>query len=108
MEHEEYDIAWDVKATDRLKEIYEYIRDNYSEKSAEKIRNELFNSVGILRKHPESGSREPMLRHLPENYRFVLVRKKYKIIYEFTGTEIRILYIHHTSQNPQNILEGIE
>jgi len=53
---QEFDIAWDVRATERLREIYEYIRDNYSEKSAENIRDELFNSVGILRKYPESCS----------------------------------------------------
>jgi len=104
---QEYDKCWEDKAGKELRKIYNYIKSNYSEKSAIKIRDEIISKIDALRIHPERYPPEPLLTHRKENYRFIIVRL-YKIIYEFTGHEIRILLIYNTRQNPDKKIEEIE
>ena len=101
---QEFDICWDIEAGKQLKEIYEYIKENASEKSAKKIRKAIIDKIDGLRKQPERFPPEPLLSHRKENFRFILV-KPYKIIYEFVNQEVRILFIYNTRQNPDKVAD---
>ena len=101
---QDYDICWDIKAGKQLKKIYQYIKKNYSERSAKKIRKTIIDKIDGLRNNPERYPPEPLLSNRKENFRFILV-KPYKIIYEFTNQEVRILYIYSTYQNPSKLLD---
>lgn len=101
---QQYDICWDVEAGKQLKKIYQYIRVNYSEKSAKKIRKLIIDRIDGLRTNPERYPPEPLLSHHKENFRFIVV-KPYKVIYEFVNQEVRILFIYSTSQDPKKLQE---
>ena len=102
-----YDICWDVKAGQQLKQIYQYLKENYSEITVKKVRKNIVDRIDDLRKFPERYPPEPLLSHRKENFRYITV-KAYKIIYEFTGQEIRILFIYSTKQNPDVLTEFFE
>lgn len=101
---QDYDVSWDVEAGKKLKEIYKYIAENYSEKYAENLRNSIFEKTFGLRKNPERYPLEPVLSHLNGNIRFFLVNS-YKIIYEIQRLEVTVLYIFNTRQNPEKLEE---
>jgi len=101
---QEFDICWDVKAGKQLKKIYKYIKKNYSETSARKFRKSIIDKIDGLRKNPERYPPEPLLSHRKENFRFILVNS-FKIIYEYTNQEVRILYIYNTNQDTGKIVE---
>jgi len=104
---QEYDICWDSEAGKQFKKIYKYIKKNISEKTANKIRKQITDRIDELRFQPERFPQEPLLSHRKENYRFILV-SPYKLIYEFTNSEVRILFIYSTKQNPKKILDHFE
>ena len=60
-----------------------------------------------LRKFPERFPKEPLLSHLPNNFRFVQ-KWNYKILYEFTGQEVISIDVFHTSRSPDKIVEKFE
>jgi len=104
---QEFDIAWDIKASEKLKEIYTYLKDSYSEKYAKRISNEIFSKIDGLRSQPERYPPESLLSHRPENFRFIIINRYKVVIYEFTGSELYILYIHNTKQHPDNLEDAI-
>jgi len=99
---QDFDICWDVKAGKQLKKIYNFIKKNYSETSAKKIRKSITDKIDGLRTNPERYPPEPLLSYRKENFRYFNV-KPYKIIYEFKNQEVRILYIYSTNQNPKKL-----
>ncbi len=104
---DEFDICWDVKATKQLKQIHDYFEENYSKQAAKKIINEIISKIDDLRTMPERYSREPLLAHKKENFRYFIVRS-FKIIYEVTPNEVLILLIHNIRQNPSKIKEVLD
>lgn len=60
-----------------------------------------------MRFQPERHPLEPMLQDRPEKFRYIAI-KNWKIIYEFTGQEILILFIFNVKQNPQILLDNFE
>jgi plasmid stabilization system protein ParE len=100
---QEFDICWDVKAGKQLKKIYKYIKKNYSENTAKKVRKAIMDKIDGLRINPERSPPEPLLSHQKENFRYIQV-SSYKIIYQFAHPEVRVLYIHNLYQNPEKIV----
>lgn len=103
---QDFDICWDNKATKSLKKIYTFLSKNASRETANNVRKALMSSIDGLRKHPERYPLEPNLRHRPEQFRYIQ-KWSYKIIYEFTGREVIILYVFHTRQDPQKLIDEI-
>jgi len=48
-----------------------------------------------------------MLKHRPERFRYIAI-KNWKIIYEFTGHQILILFLFNIKQNPQVLLDAFD
>ncbi|MCM4161623.1 type II toxin-antitoxin system RelE/ParE family toxin [Antarcticibacterium flavum] len=95
-------IIWTAFAIDTLKSIVEYHKEVANPKVAVKIRKEIFSSTGQLLKYPESGQTELLLKHLNENYRYIL-SGNYKVIYKIIKNDIVITDIFDTRQNPTKI-----
>ncbi len=90
---QEYDIAWNERAGQQFKRIFEDIKYYYSEKAAIKFRNTVRSRIEKIRTLPELFPREIVLLDCEENYRSFHVNH-YKVIYEFTGKEIIIVMIY--------------
>lgn len=101
-----YNIFWDIKADRALDDIHKYYLENYSKKTADKLRREVFDKIEVLIENPEVYPLEPLLKEIPGNLRYILVRH-FKVIYEFTGQEVIILYIFNTNKNPDKLFDEI-
>ncbi|MFK7797530.1 MAG: type II toxin-antitoxin system RelE/ParE family toxin [Aureispira sp.] len=75
-------------------------------KTADKIRREIIDKIEILIEHPEVYPLEPLLKEIPNNLRYIIVRH-FKVIYEFTGQEVLIVYIFNTNKNPYSLFDKI-
>jgi plasmid stabilization system protein ParE len=102
-----FNIFWDVKADEALDEIYDFYLKNYSKKTAMKVRREIIDKIEVLIEQPEIYPIEPLLKKIPSNLRYILVRH-FKVIYEFTGQEIFILHIFNINKNPKKLFDEIK
>lgn len=87
-------INWSEKARIDLINIYNYIYYD-SKYYASKTIIEIKNSSEILKLFPKAGRKIPEYNN--EEFR-ELIYKSYRIIYEFSSTEIKIHRIWHTSR----------
>lgn len=92
-----YEIAISFRAGRDMREIRRYLRQNASDKIAEKIVAGWFEAMETLREQPERYPPEPLLA---AHGNFRVIRKgSYKIFYEFTGFDIYIHRIIHAKRD---------
>lgn len=98
-----FDLSFSRQFDQDLEEILDYLLKEVSEVAAEKVRDEVFKAVETLVDHPERYPSEPLLaKH--GNYRVIRLRKvPYEIFYRFTGTEIFVIRIIHSSRDLKRI-----
>jgi len=99
------DIKWTSFAKNELKNIYDYYNKNVSTITANKIVDGITNDVTILEKHPKIGPIETLLESNTENFRFLLSKRNYKIIYwiNLKKNSIEIVDVFDVRQNPIKI-----
>ena len=102
-----YDLSWDVKAMKALRNYYNYFKKNASVAVAERFLEAVSQAVETLLEQPERYPREKLLLHLPQNYRTIPVWD-FRIIYEFTGYELMVLFIYHARQDPKKVKKAFE
>ncbi len=96
-------IKWTPFAVRKLNHVYAYIyMKEQSHKLAEKQIDKILEIVNILKKHPDMGVTEPMLRDYKKEYRYLL-EGNYKIIYRQQDHIIYIIDVFHTKQHPRKI-----
>ena len=88
-------VIWDTFAKQSLKDIFDYYQP-LSAKAAKKIVKEILKHTRTLNIFPKKHQFDPLLL---APYRYAVVRH-YKIIYTITSTEIRIIDIYDTRQDP--------
>ena len=92
----DYSIFWSDNAKADLKRIYEFNKEAFSMEFAEKIREEIYESVGRI-VFLEQWQQDEILE---EHYRRVIIRH-YKIVYCIIEKHtIHILMIFDVRQNP--------
>jgi plasmid stabilization system protein ParE len=74
-------IEWTDKAKRRLSEIFYYYQKVAGEKTASKIRNDIWSAAGALAAFPHMAAVEPVLSEFPETFRSLVVKEIYKIVY---------------------------
>jgi toxin ParE1/3/4 len=92
-------VIWSDFATDSLHDIYKYYKEAAGENVAQRIKSRIFSATRNLKRHPESGQIEPVLKQLGENHRY-LVEGNYKIIYRKVTEGILIADVFDTRQDP--------
>ncbi len=99
-----YPIIWETQIWDDIHNIYDYVWKNASPSIADKVIDGIFEAVKLLENFPEGYPLEKSLLFRPEKFRFIK-KWNYKIIYRFTGKEVRILTIFHSKRDPQKLVE---
>ncbi len=101
---ESYDISWTARAGKDLLQIRKYLVNHASEIVADKVVNALVSVTEILKKQPEMYPPDPNIKQSDRNIRFI--RKwNYRIVYEFTGTEVIIARVLHNRRNLQKLMK---
>jgi toxin ParE1/3/4 len=88
-------IIWSDSATADLRSIGEFY-ERRSPAYASSIVTTLYNSVSRLQYYPRSGRRAPELDE--ESLREILV-EGFRVIYELTGDQIRVVAVLHSRQD---------
>jgi len=92
-------ILWSNLAENSLISIYKYYREVAGISIARKIRSEILVATNQLKRFPDSGQEEDLLKKLEEGHRY-LVKGHHKIIYRPVEEGILITDVFDTRQNP--------
>ena len=96
-----FKIVWTHKAIQQTEDIFDYIsQDSFS--AAEKVRDDIFNSVVHLIKFPFIGQEELLLKKFRKGHRYV-VCGNYKIIYRVVDNIVFINSVFDSRQNPKKL-----
>jgi len=100
----EIKLFWTEFATNELQQIFSYYHKKVSHETAKKLISGIYNSCLKLKKQPEIGQIEELLKDREQNFRYVLFQN-YKIIYWYNKQKnwIEIVDIFDTRQNPSKM-----
>ena len=97
-------VKWMPFAIKHLKEICEYYRNEKKNPGTSKaIKEELILASRILETYPEIGATEPLLEELPVCFRYLVVRKHYKLIYFVEKDLVSIVAVWDCRQAPETL-----
>ncbi len=91
-----------VNVFEDVEEIHSYIIGN-SPQNAEKFKQELKQKIKDVENNPKAYPPEDIANSKTTMYRFVIVMKKWKLIFKVTTKLLIFLGIIHTSRNPNEI-----
>jgi len=102
------DLIWHKKAVFRAKEIYNYYYQN-NKKASYTIASDFEKAIESIRRFPYIGLVEMIITKSSVEYRSLLVRNRYKIIYSVDELSniIMIITIWDCKKNPSEIVNDI-
>jgi len=97
------------RALSRLDEIFEWIKTTNSENAAVKIYNSILDELEILEKQPKIAAIEPTLEDFPEQFRSLVINRKYKAVYyiDEERNKVFVATIWDCRQNLDNLTKEI-
>jgi len=96
-------VLWTAFAESQLDRIYDYIQ-LLNPYVAIDIYNDILDESAMLADFPRMAAIEPLLSEFPEEYRSLVVRQNYKVIYYIDSeTTIYIVAIFDCRQNPEKL-----
>jgi toxin ParE1/3/4 len=98
----ELKIIWTQTAKNNLKEIFDFYKINVSVSIAFSIVKYLKSNINTLVNFPYKGQNLKTTKPLPHNYYYIIVRN-YKVIYEIINSNIYIITVFDTRQNPEKL-----
>lgn len=101
-------ILWLELAEEDLDSIYQFYAKDKSTKAAYKIYNEILDAAESLADFPQMASIELDLSEVGEEYRSLIVRKYFKLIYFIEEESIFIAAVWDCRQNPQTNIKKIK
>ncbi|PQJ74312.1 plasmid stabilization protein [Polaribacter gangjinensis] len=87
-----------------VKNIYDYYLEKAGHQIAKKIVDGIYNETLKLKKHPEIGQNEELLKGLNQEFKY-LIHENYKVIYWINIQKkcVEIIDVFDTRQNPVKI-----
>ena len=101
------EIKWHSSAREHLRKIFDYYYDNVSDEVAYSILGSVLKAVQGLERVPRKGALELLLEGRKYEYRRLVIRKNYKVIYFLVGDEVHIVAIWDVRQNPKTLVQTI-
>lgn len=95
-------VIWQPKALENIHAIYDYYYEYMSPQVASDLLNDLLSAPDVLETYPEVGVVEPALIGLEQEFRYLVVRKYWKIIYFVLNNICYIAFIWDTRSNPDS------
>jgi plasmid stabilization system protein ParE len=95
-------VIWTTPAQQDMAELFRHY-DALSHKTAAHYMEEFLEAAVNLTQMPEAGPKEPMLAHHKRNYRYLVVLRRYKLIYLYENSTCFILMIWDCRRNPKTL-----
>ncbi len=93
-------LRYTAQALHRLRQILEF---NGGGLAGKKVVKEILNRADILERYPELGKKEIYLKNLGQGHRFLLLGRRYKIIYFIDDSLIVVTDIFDVRQDPEKM-----
>jgi toxin ParE1/3/4 len=93
-------IIWSDTALKQLEDLYDYYKLNASVRVARNISKTIVEASLQLNKSPLIGTKEPLLQDRKFEYRYIVVKKNYKLIYRIDSQIIFVISVFDCRQNP--------
>ena len=101
------EIKWHDSAREHLRKIFDFNYTNMSEKYAYTILGEVLDEVQGLESAPRKGAPELLLEGRRYEYRYLVVRKTYKVIYFLVDDEAHIAAIWDVRRDPKTLIQSV-
>lgn len=99
-------IVWTARYNKSLENIFACARDFYSRTTLKKLNTSIKNTETILIGKALLGAIEPLLIGKEKEYRHIVVKPYFKIIYRVEGDIIYMIDIWDTRRNPEKLIDG--
>lgn len=100
-------IVWTARYNKSLENIFTCARDFYSRSTLKKLNSSIKNAEAMLIDNSLLGAIEPLLRGREEEYRHIVVKPYFKIVYRVEGNIIYMIHIWDTRRNPEKLIDGL-
>ena len=101
-------IVWHDSAREHLRKIFDYYYENVSQKVAYSILRDTLDDIQGLETMPGKGAPEPLLKRRKLEYRRLVIRRRYKVIYFLANDEAHIVAIWDTKQSKRKLVQTIQ
>ena len=101
------EIKWHESAREHLRKIFDFNFEHMSETYAYAILGEVLGEVQDLENFPKKGAPELLLEGRKYEYRHLVIRENYKVIYFLVENEAHIVAIWDVRQNPQTLIQTV-
>ncbi len=96
-----------VPAAEHLKNIFLLYKDKNPD-AAVRIHNDIVDAVEPLKQFPEMAQKEMALLYLRKEYRSLVVRRTFKVIYYIKKETVYISAVLDCRQNPWKIKQSVQ
>jgi len=99
------EIKWHDSAREHLRKIFNFNIDHFSESYAYSILGEVLGEVQDLENFPQKGAPELLLDGREYEYRRLVIREKYKVIYFLVDDEAHIAAVWDVRRDPKTLIQ---
>lgn len=100
-------IVWDPIALEQVHEIYDYYYEHMSPQVAYDLWNDLITAPDVLVATPQVGQKELLFENEMPEYRYLVVRKHWKLLYFELDGVCHIALVWDTRNNPMILTQLI-
>jgi len=93
-------VNWSLEAQEDVFNIFQYW-SQFSIKYAQDLMEEMFSSSDLLETTPLMGVIETSFKNPNHEYRFLVIQKRYKVVYMYENNICDILIVWDCRRNPQ-------
>ena len=95
-----------LEALEDMENIFHYYAEQ-SESYAVELYNQIIEETEQLQYFPQMAQKEPLLKEFKEDYRSLIVRTIYKIVYFVENETVNIVAVFDCRQNPKKLKNDI-
>ena len=94
-------VIWQESAKEGRRQVAAYIRKEFGIRRVKRFRQEILDSVTLLRNTPNIGSFDPLYGNHPHTYRSIVINGLNKLVYRIDGDIIYIVDFWDTRREPK-------
>jgi plasmid stabilization system protein ParE len=100
-------VKYNAKAVQHISSTIDYYLEHYGKQATTNLAHEIDEKVKTLRKYPEIGFPEPLLKDRYIPYRATIIGRYHKLIYYVRGNTLRIAALWDMRMHPERLKKRI-